>query len=156
LLKSSRQFRDIHKADFQWTLSCIEVQARDISDRAHTRFPIMLAITLMVVAVLVRGAMRSIVLPLRLIVTVGWTVAWTFGLESFVFCKGIFDYISPSVSNHGEGEGLYWAVPLLLTTILVCLGCASDIFCLLESQSLGKKENQQMRRLRRGIITRVR
>jgi uncharacterized membrane protein YdfJ with MMPL/SSD domain len=86
----------------------------------------MLTITILVVGLFVGGAMRSIILPIRLVVTVGWTVAWTFGLESLVFCQGIFDWISPEISNHHEG--LYWVVPLLLTTIIVGLGCDYDIF----------------------------
>jgi hypothetical protein len=64
------------------------------------------------VAVFISATLRSIVLPIRLVLTVGWTVAWAYGLESLVF----------------KNSGIYWVVPLMMTTIVIGLGCDYDIF----------------------------
>jgi uncharacterized membrane protein YdfJ with MMPL/SSD domain len=116
LLKSSKDFAESHTENFNWTVTGIQLGVRALSDRAYDRFPMMLGITLAVAAVFIGGTLRSVVLPIRLVVTVGWTVAWTYGLESFVFCKGV------------SSDGIYWVVPLMLTTIVVGLGCDYDIF----------------------------
>jgi RND superfamily putative drug exporter len=113
-------------ARFDWTLGGLEILVRDLSDRSYARFPVMLSVTLLIVGVFVGVTMRSVLLPIRLVFTIGLTVAWTYGLASLIFCAGILDWISPAINNNQHD--MYWLVPLTMTTIVIGLGCDYDIF----------------------------
>jgi uncharacterized membrane protein YdfJ with MMPL/SSD domain len=125
------QIRDVMNdfrktAQLNWTLGGLEVLVRDLSVHSWARFPIMVGVTLAIVSLFVGVAMRSIVLPIRLAFTLTLTVAWTYGIESLIFCYGLLDKISTSINNNQHA--MYWLVPLMMTTIIVGLGCDYDIF----------------------------
>jgi uncharacterized membrane protein YdfJ with MMPL/SSD domain len=136
----------VKTATYNWTLGGLEILVRDLSDRSYKHFPIMLAATLVIVAIFVGVPMRSIILPIRLVFTLGYTVAWTYGMESLIFCYGIFDWISTSI-NHNQHD-MYWLVPLTMTTIVVGLGCDYDIFLftrITELRAEGKSVDEAIR-----------
>jgi RND superfamily putative drug exporter len=136
----------VKDAKFSWTLGGLEVLVRDLSDRAYATFPIMLAVTLSIVAVFVGVTMRSIILPIRLVFTLSFTLAWTYGLQSLIFCYGILDWISPSINNNQHD--MYWLVPLMMTTIIIGLGCDYDIFLftrITELRAEGKSPDEAIR-----------
>jgi uncharacterized membrane protein YdfJ with MMPL/SSD domain len=145
------QIREVMKhfsktATYNWTLGGLEILVRDLSDRSYSRFPWMLAVTLIIVGIFVGVTMRSIILPIRLIFTIGYTVAWTYGIESLIFCYGLFDWISTSINHHEYA--MYWLVPLTMTTIVVGLGCDYDIFLftrITELRAEGKSPDEAIR-----------
>jgi uncharacterized membrane protein YdfJ with MMPL/SSD domain len=146
LRASVADFSVKHKHPFNWTLAGLEIQVHDLSERAYQRFPVMLSITVAVICVFVTLTMRSIIVPIRLVISVGWTVAWTFGMDSLLFCVGILDWISPSIS--GNRGNIYWIVPLLITTIVIGLGCDYDIFLftrISELRAEGKTPDEAIR-----------
>jgi uncharacterized membrane protein YdfJ with MMPL/SSD domain len=137
--------KDYH-GNFSWTLGGLEIQVHDLSERAYQRFPIMLSITIAVLCLFVGFSMGSVIVPIRLVVSVGWTVAWTFGIESLIFNVGILDWISSSIS--ANKSGIYWIVPLMMTTIVVGLGCDYDVFLFTRITELrleGKTTDQAIR-----------
>jgi uncharacterized membrane protein YdfJ with MMPL/SSD domain len=131
---------------FHWTLGGLEIQVHDLSDKAYQRFPLMLGITVGVICLFVGVAMRSVIVPIRLVISVGWTVAWTFGLQGLVFTVGIFDWISPWISGHQGND--YWIVALMMTTIVIGLGCDYDVFLftrITELRAEGKTTDEAIR-----------
>jgi RND superfamily putative drug exporter len=143
---SFQAFTKTHSYPFNWTLGGLEIQVHDLSVRAWQRFPIMLSITIVVICAFVSASMRSVAVPIRLVISIGWTVAWTFGMCSLIFCSGILDWISHSIS--GNDGNIYWIVPLLITTIVIGLGCDYDIFLftrITELRAAGKTPDEAIR-----------
>eukprot|EP01062_Namystynia_karyoxenos_P008906 TRINITY_DN13145_c0_g1_i1.p1 TRINITY_DN13145_c0_g1~~TRINITY_DN13145_c0_g1_i1.p1 ORF type:complete len:1049 (+),score=370.03 TRINITY_DN13145_c0_g1_i1:105-3251(+) len=91
--------------------------------------PIMLAIILGVVAVLIAAVFRSILIPLRLVVTVSYTVAVTFGFAYYVFQTESFEWLFPFLKDF-RGDALCWFVPPLAVSITMALGLDYDVFLL--------------------------
>jgi RND superfamily putative drug exporter len=136
----------VKHATLNWTLGGLEILVRDLSTQAYARFPVMLMATLLIVGIFVGVTLRSVILPIRLVFTLGFTVAWTYGLQSLIFCYGLFDWISTSINN--QQYALYWLVPIAMTTIVVGLGCDYDIFLftrITELRAEGKTPDEAIR-----------
>ena len=116
---------DLNKdTKWSWTLSAVFVDEVDVCDKSFSLFPMMISITIVVIVVFVSLAFRSLVLPLRLVFSLGLTVVWTYGAASLVFCLGAVDWI-PAVKDI---DSLYWLVTLVVLTIIIGLGIDYDVF----------------------------
>lgn len=107
---------------FSWVITNVLGDTIGACEEAFHVFPVMVGVTISVIAVLLALAFRSIAVPLRLIVTIGLTVTWTYGLASLVFCDGALDWI------FGEPKKIYWIVPPVVFSIIVGLGIDYDVF----------------------------
>ena len=107
-----------------WTLSSVFVDLVDVCAESFGAFPMMISITVIVIVVLVAVAFRSVVLPLRLVLSLGLTIVWTYGAASLVFCMDAFDWL-PGLQ---DVSALYWLIPLVVLTIIVGLGIDYDVF----------------------------
>ena len=107
-----------------WTLSSVFVALVDVCAESFGAFPMMISITVIVIVVLVAVAFRSVVLPLRLVLSLGLTIVWTYGAASLVFCMDALDWL-PGLK---DVNALYWLIPLVVLTIIVGLGIDYDVF----------------------------
>ena len=99
----------------------------DAIDEVYEYFPLMMIITMCVVYVLIAIMFRSVFIPLRLILTIGLTLSWIYGLSVLVFETSAFHGISPALR---EVSALYWITPIMAFSILIGLGLDYDIFLL--------------------------
>ncbi len=99
----------------------------DAIDAVYELFPIMIVVTVLVVYIVIALMFRSVFIPLRLILTIGLTLSWIYGLSILVFETAAFHSIIPALQRV---TALYWLVPIMAFTILIGLGLDYDIFLL--------------------------
>eukprot|EP01059_Diplonema_ambulator_P030443 TRINITY_DN5215_c1_g1_i1.p1 TRINITY_DN5215_c1_g1~~TRINITY_DN5215_c1_g1_i1.p1 ORF type:complete len:905 (+),score=169.70 TRINITY_DN5215_c1_g1_i1:1988-4702(+) len=80
------------------------------------------------VCVVVLIFFRSAMLPLRMALTISYTVATTFGVTYYVFQTDAFHWMFPYLKDFGHA--IFWAVPSMAICITVALGMDYDVFLL--------------------------
>lgn len=70
---------------------------------------------LMLIYIILFILLRSVFIPVRLIITILMSILWSVGLLTIIFQFGI-------------GIGIYWMIPILLFSLLMGLGMDYDIF----------------------------
>ena len=99
----------------------------DAIDQVYKLFPIMIIVTMIVVYTLIAFMFRSVFIPLRLIITIGLTLSWIYGLGIFVFKTQVFKTVIPALQGVNS---FYWLVPIMAFSILIGIGLDYDIFLL--------------------------
>ena len=99
----------------------------DSVDLVYKMFPLMIGIIVVIVYVLIALMFKSVFIPLRLIITIGLTLSWIYGLTALIFDVGIFDGVIHVLQDINH---LYWATPVMSFSILIGLGLDYDIFLL--------------------------
>ncbi len=99
----------------------------DAIDAVYELFPIMIVVTIAVVYIVIALMFRSVFIPLRLIITIGLTLSWIYGLSILVFETTAFHGMFPALQRV---TSIYWLVPIMAFTILIGLGLDYDIFLL--------------------------
>lgn len=111
--------------DYEWGITNMAVSMFETRAKAYKSFPIMVGVTCGAVIIIVALIFRSVLLPIRLLFTLGLTILWTYGLASLVFCVGVLDWTGLGLGTLGE---LYWVVPVIVVTIIFGLGVDYDVF----------------------------
>lgn len=111
--------------DYEWGITNMAVSMFETSAKAYKNFPIMVGVTCGAVIIIVALIFRSVLLPIRLLFTLGLTLVWTYGLSSLIFCAGVLDWTGLGLGTLGE---LYWVVPVIVITIIFGLGVDYDVF----------------------------
>ena len=99
----------------------------DAIDAVYRLFPLMIIVTIVVVYIVIALMFKSVFIPLRLILTIGLTLSWIYGLSILVFETTAFHTIVPVLQRV---TALYWLVPIMAFTILIGLGLDYDVFLL--------------------------
>ena len=100
-------------------------------------FPYMILTVILIVYVLIVIMFGSFFIPLRLLITIGLTLSWIFGLAVLVFEQNVLDWLFPNVLN--GVNSLYWIVPIITFSIVLGLGLDYDIFLLSRISEYRKK-----------------
>jgi len=96
----------------------------DSAEKGLQFYPYILGIDIAIIALFICIIFRSLVLPLRMVITIGLTVLWTYGTIAFVFCTDWFFWIHPI----RDQPGISWIVPLMAIFIVIGLALDYDIF----------------------------
>eukprot|EP00727_Mastigamoeba_balamuthi_P004784 m51a1_g14303 hypothetical protein (763) ;mRNA; r:448556-451318 len=107
----------------RWYLSGDIVDEIDACDSAYGQFALMVGITSLIMVTVVALAFRSLLLPLRLAVTVGLTAASTFGVAVIVYCTPALEWVSAIPQKN-----IFWFPPLLVLFVIIGLGIDYDVF----------------------------
>jgi hypothetical protein len=101
----------------------------DVQSALYDLVPMMISVTVIVVLVIIGASFGSVLLSLRLALTIFCTLCWTYGLMVLVYQPGKsqddFAVLTPSILS---SSGLYWIVPIMSFSILVGLALDYDIF----------------------------
>ncbi len=129
-VKNTRTILEEFENSTGYTLSLAgrPVQQVDAKITVFKLFPAMIVTVIVVVYIFIAIMFKSVFIPLRLILTIGLTMSWIFGVAVLIFEKNIFDWISPGVL--GSVDAIYWIVPVLTFTVVLGLGLDYDIFLL--------------------------
>eukprot|EP00760_Papus_ankaliazontas_P017043 PhM_4_TR17011/c0_g1_i2/m.68989/K06994/K06994; putative drug exporter of the RND superfamily len=103
-------------------------QALDSVRYAVNRFPVIMIVTSAVVFVVVALAFRSILIPLRSVVTIATTVLFIFGLTALTYDVGVFNWTG--IASLKSIDAVVWAEPILSFSIILGVGLDYDIFLL--------------------------
>ncbi|MDH5401172.1 MAG: MMPL family transporter [Candidatus Heimdallarchaeota archaeon] len=100
--------------------------SKEIIDETYSNFPMMIILVIISIYALVGIMFRAIVLPARLITTVGLTIAFIYGAAQVVFEENTFvNSIFPSLDGVSV---VFWMVPVMSFSIILGLGIDYDIF----------------------------
>ncbi len=112
---------------FKFHLAGGSTDVVDSVDLVYEMFPLMIGIIVVIVYILIALMFKSVFVPLRLIITIGLTLSWIYGLTALIFDVGIFDGVIHVLQDINH---LYWATPVMSFSILIGLGLDYDIFLL--------------------------
>lgn len=108
---------------YMWGLT---VDSLDSIEKVYQVFPFMIAITGSVVLLITGVAFKSILIPIRAVVSIGLTVVWVYGLADLTYEYGIFDWTG--VYGLSKMGALDWMIPIMNFSIIVGVGLDYDIF----------------------------
>jgi len=101
--------------------------ASDAVTAVMATFPSVIVVTLLVVFLLMAVFFRSIVTPIRSVVSISLTIAFVFGLNVLVFERGLLNFTKvPSWMS--TGSEVSWLVPVMAFSIIVGLALDYDVF----------------------------
>jgi len=100
----------------------------DTIEASKEKFPLMLSVTTVVVLAIVAILLRSAFVPIRLLLTLIFPMAATFGLAVLVYQKGILDWTGISAFSAPEAAAFYWDIPIFAFVVLLGLALDYDVF----------------------------
>ncbi|KAJ9459257.1 putative transport protein MmpL12 [Diplonema papillatum] len=111
----------------------------DFAREVNNTLPQMIGIIVSIVAVLVLLMFRSVMIPIRLALTLVYTLAVVFGVAYYVFQTSAFHWMFRYLHNY-DGDALQWMVPALSITIIIALGLDYDIYLLTRVEEIRIRE----------------
>ena len=103
--------------------------AHDAVSAVYENFPLVVAITLAVVFLLMGLFFRSIVPPLRSIVSIACTISFSYGLAVLIYQDGLIGNHLTYVRSLSAVDGeICWLVPVMSFSIIVGLALDYDVF----------------------------
>lgn len=99
----------------------------DALQAVYASFPTMVVITTLVVFVLMGVFFRSVFTPLRSILSICLTLAFSFGLGVLVYQHGVFDWTGLRALT-SIGDEVCWLVPIMTFSIIVGVALDYDVF----------------------------
>lgn len=101
----------------------------DVQNALYEITPFLYASTILILLLIVGASFQSVMISLRLAITIIMSLAWTYGLMTMVYQPGpaqtAFAVIGPSLI---KSTGVYWIIPIMSFSILVGLALDYDIF----------------------------
>jgi RND superfamily putative drug exporter len=107
--------------------SSYTAESLDIVNTSYRLFPAMVLIVLVVIYVLIFAMFRSLFIPIRLILTIGVTMTFIFGLSYLFLVEHWAAFLKDEINNI---QGIYWILPILSFCIILGLGLDYDLFVL--------------------------
>lgn len=109
-------------------LSGPSADAIDSITAVYSGFPTMIGITIAVVLLFVGLAFRSVLVPIRAILTIAVTMLWIYGLQDLTYQHKIFSWMHwPGLEGSGT---INWLPPIVCFSILVGISLDYDVFLL--------------------------
>jgi predicted RND superfamily exporter protein len=90
-------------------------------------FPYQVGLTFAVIFLFIAIAFKSIAVPLRMLFTVSYTVAFTYGLAVLIFQYEWLDSVWTALK---DVEGVFWIIPVQCFTVICGLALDYDVFLL--------------------------
>jgi len=107
--------------------ACRTAQSVDTVDNAFGIFPRMIVAVLAIIYIIIGLMFRSAIIPLRLLITVGLTISFIFGMFDLVFLRHWGAFLIPQIENI---DGLFWILPIVAFCVIVGLGLDYELFIL--------------------------
>lgn len=98
----------------------------DTVNAVYDMFPYAVAATLTFVFMLVGVAFRSLVVPIRTVLSLGLNLAFVYGSAVLVYQYGTLDWMGVA-TLHSQGQ-LSWLTPIMTFSVVVGLGLDYDVF----------------------------
>ena len=100
----------------------------DAAQETFNHFPLMIGLMMTAVLILIGGAFKSVVAPIRAVFCLLWMLAVTMGINIFVFQDGAFDFLHWAQLSGRSSGAMSWLSPAVALPILIGLGLDYDIF----------------------------
>jgi len=123
--------RDIEqrRGGIRLTLAGEAANCLDIMEKTYSLFPYMIALTMLCASVVLGLAFRSLVVPVRSLITTLLTLAWVYGGGVLTYQYGALQWTGLwGLTNKFDGQ--YWMMPVICYPMVVGLCLDYDIFLL--------------------------
>jgi uncharacterized membrane protein YdfJ with MMPL/SSD domain len=107
----------------------------DIADSVYAFFPWVIGITLGVALVMLGLAFRSIVIPLRSLLSIILTLLWVYGMATLIYQHGILEWTGFKGLT-GQYKAHYWFAPVIAFSVVCGICLDYDIFLLSRATEL--------------------
>jgi hypothetical protein len=101
----------------------------DLQRLLYSMVPYLIAATIIMVVLLIGYGFGGVVIAVRLAITVGVSLCWTYGMMAVIYEPGLgqraFAHLTPSLLT---SSGVYWIIPIMSFSILTGLALDYDIF----------------------------
>ena len=108
-------------------LSGIGPEQMDGAASTFGAFPLMVAVTLLIVCVVIGFAFRSVMVPIRAVCCIVWMLFLVFGAAVFIYQHDALGWLGLAAFQP-EGGALFWMSPCIAFSIVVGLGLDYDVF----------------------------
>jgi len=98
----------------------------DTVNEVYDTFPLLICLTLVTVFVLMGVFFRSVVVPVRSVLSIALTLAFVFGLQVMVYQDGAFEWVGLGCVS--KTDYINWLPPVMTFSIVVGLGLDYDVF----------------------------
>lgn len=129
LEEARKTLDDLSGADgalFDFYLGYGSSMTYDVTNDVYDSFPLIVVVTLSTVFVLMGVAFKSLVAPIRSVLTLALTVAFVYGLLVLVYQKGAFAFLGLRCLDNAHAVS--WLPPVMSFSIIVGLGLDYDVF----------------------------
>lgn len=117
------------RTGFNLSLNGVCGDSLDIISSVYDVFPYMVVFTLAAALFLLGIAFRSILIPLRSVLSICLTLSWVYGTSTQVYQNGALDWLQlPGMS--GQYHAQEWMLPVICFSIVVGICLDYDIFLL--------------------------
>jgi len=153
VLAHLRELFDIHSAknDLSVAIAGASVYAVDMMTSVYSFFSGMLVATLGSAMIFMGVSFRSVVMPLRAIVSNLLTVGFSFGLAVLVYQDGALDFLKWHALS-GRFKAVPWVVPVVVFFVVTGLGLDYDIFLSVRITEFRAEGHSPTEAIRRGLI----
>jgi len=129
LLDTLNELFDKHSAehDMEVYVGGLAADATDMVRSVFGQFPIMIAATLTVAGLFLAATFRSLVIPIRAIVSNLLCLGLTYGVSIMVYQDGALNWMNWFPVS-GEMQAMPWIIPVVVFFVLTGIGLDYDVF----------------------------
>jgi len=100
----------------------------DVVVDVYNHFPLMICVTMLSVFILMGLFFRSVVAPIRSVITICLTEGFIYGFAVLVYQYGFLDWLGLSCFASTENSDIAWLSPVMSFSVIVGLGLDYDVF----------------------------
>jgi len=128
------------------------VKNLDMVSSLYGTFPKAILATVVTAALLLLITFRSIVMPIRCLLSNALTLGFAYGFTVIVYQYGALDFLGMSGVN-GKFKSLPWCAPVIVFFIIFGIGLDYDIFLLVRITELRSKGKTPQEAVREGLVS---
>jgi RND superfamily putative drug exporter len=137
--------------NYNFYLSGIAADTHDTITAVYDAFPLMISITGGLVLLFVGIAFKSIIIPIRSVLTIALTIIFVYGFATLVYQYGILNWIHlPGLSSE-PSQALVSLIPIIAFSIVVGVALDYDIFLLVRVREFRLSAHSTNESIARGL-----
>merc|ERR1719174_3364133 len=122
----------------------------DMVSSLYGTFPKAIIATVVTAGIFLALAFRSLIIPLRSLLSVLLTLGFTYGFTVLTYQYGLLDFLGMSGVN-GKFKSLPWCAPVIVFFIIFGIGLDYDIVLLVRITELRSKGRSPQQAVREGL-----
>lgn len=136
---------------YNFYLAGIAADTHDTISAVYAAFPLMIGITGGLVLIFVGIAFRSLLIPLRSVLTIGLTIVFVYGIATLVYQYGILNWLNFAGLSSEPSAALVSLIPIIAFSIVVGVALDYDIFLLVRVREFRLSAHSTNESISRGL-----
>jgi len=154
LLDALRKAVEIHgpKNGLEVAIAGNAVASLDMVQKLYSTFPYTIVAVVVTAALFLMIVFRSVVIPVRSLLSNMLTLGFTYGFTVLVYQNGILDFLGMKGLN-SEFKSLPWCAPVVVFFIIFGIGLDYDIFLLVRITEIRARGAAPQQAIQEGLIS---